>query len=52
MWSGINFDTSPMISQATELINLFMPFIYIIGGIAIFGLVMIVVVAIARRAAG
>jgi hypothetical protein len=52
MWSGITFDTSPMVSQAIELINIFMPFIYIIGGIAIFGLVMIIVVAIARRSAG
>ncbi len=51
MWSGINFDSSQIVSQAMSLINQFMPLIYIIGGIMVFALVMLVVIAIAKKSA-
>jgi hypothetical protein len=51
MWSGINFDDSQIVSQALSLINAFMPLVYIIGGIAVFALVLLVVIALAKKAA-
>lgn len=52
MWSGITFDSSQIVDQGVSLINLFMPLIYIIGGITVFALVMLVVIVIAKKAAG
>ena len=49
MWSGIIFETAPIVDQATSLINQFMPLVYIIGGIVVFGLVMLIVIALAKR---
>jgi len=49
MWSGITFDSSEIVTQALSLINQFMPLVYIIGGVIVFGLVMLVVIAVAKR---
>ena len=51
MWSGITFDSSEIVNQALSLINQFMPFIYIIGGITVFALVMLVIIVLAKKAA-
>lgn len=50
MWGSINFDVTEIINQATSLINQFMPLIYVIGGVAVFGLVLLVIGALVRRA--
>lgn len=52
MWSGISFDVSPMIEGAMSLINQFMPLIITLGGVALFGLVMLILVAVTRKASG
>ena len=52
MWSGINFDSSQIVTQALSLINEFMPLVYIIGGIVVFALVMLVVILLAKKAVG
>jgi hypothetical protein len=52
MWSGITFDGTQIISQAQSLINTFMPLVYIIGGVAVFGLVILVIIAVAKRSVG
>jgi len=49
MWGSINFDISEIVSQATSLINMFMPLVYVIGGVAVFGLVLYIIIAIARK---
>lgn len=49
MWGSINFDVTEITEQAVALINQFMPLIYVIGGIAVFGMVVLIVVAIARK---
>ena len=49
MWGSINFDVTEIIDQATSLIGQFMPLVYVIGGVAVFGLVLLVVVALVRR---
>jgi hypothetical protein len=51
MWSGIDFDSSQIVSQALSLINQFMPFVYIIGGVTVFARVMLVVIVLAKKAA-
>lgn len=52
MWSGISFDTDPMIEGALSLLNQFMPLILVLGGVALFGLVMLILVAVTRKASG
>lgn len=52
MWSGINFDSSQIVTQALSLINEFMPLVYIIGGIVVFALVMLVIILLAKKAVG
>lgn len=52
MWSGIVFDITPITNQATELLNQFMPIVYVVGGVVVFGLVMLVIIAVARRSVG
>jgi hypothetical protein len=49
MWSGIQFNVSEIVNQATSLTNVFMPLVYIIGGIAIFGLIIVVLISVAKR---
>ncbi len=49
MWSGINFDGSQVVNGAVSLINPFMPLVYIIGGVAVFGLIMLVIISVAKK---
>lgn len=50
MWSGIEFNSTEIVNQALSLINEFMPFVYIIGGVTVFALVMFAVIALAVKA--
>lgn len=50
MFSGITFDTQEVVDIGISLITPFMPFVYIIGGITIFALVMFVVIGLAKKA--
>lgn len=52
MWGSITFDDSQIVSQATSLINLFMPFVYIVGGITVFALVLLILIALAKKSIG
>ena len=52
VWSGIVFDSNEIVNQALSLINQFMPFVYIIGGITVFALVMLVIIVLAKKAVG
>jgi hypothetical protein len=51
MWSGIVFDEQQVIDAAMGLINEFMPLVYIVGGVAVFALVMVVIIIVAKKAA-
>lgn len=52
MWGSITFDVNEIIEQAIPLLNRFMPLVYVIGGVAIFGMVLLIVILVARKAAG
>lgn len=49
MWSGIEFNVGEIIDQAISLVNKFMPLVYVIGGVVLFALIMLVIVAVAKK---
>ncbi len=52
MWSGINFNVAEVTSQAISLVNTFMPLVYLIGGVTLFALIMLVIIALAKKSVG
>jgi hypothetical protein len=52
LWSGLSFDETEIVSQALAILNNFEGFIYVLGGLALFSIIMLVLIGVVNKSRG